>query len=419
MKHLAKRVIKLLPSLVLLVSSVMLSLLSVEVAYRYHLYSRMKTQPTYWAADDSIYEYHREFGYAHIPGKRIVEVKVEKGYPVLWNERYTDDSGNMTRVKGDDGARKCRLLVLGDSYTAYQRDGSTWPDLLQEKLDARFPGKFGVVNCGRNMYGILQMFDLAAVKVKELQPDLVVVAFITDDLRRYRFWMTADSIQGEKRVIKKLTPRETAGTDPGMDSFLVHPSITKPWCESMMKSRRADDPILKGMNDQYRRIMMEGRYRDVFFTGSASLVFNRIIYGDAFHGLFRHLREPALEARAYRGDSRFREQIAYLNASQVPYQLVHLPTYRDLREGKYVLDNLEKEILQYLRELTGRKIINLLEYTVDPGEQMERLYMLPHDGHPSRQGLEFFADAVFNLLTREGLATLESQGRGMAAASGI
>lgn len=419
MKHLAKRVIKLLPSLVLLVSSVMLSLLSVEVAYRYHLYSRMKTQPTYWAADDSIYEYHREFGYAHIPGKRIVEVKVEKGYPVLWNERYTDDSGNMTRVKGDDGARKCRLLVLGDSYTAYQRDGSTWPDLLQEKLDARFPGKFGVVNCGRNMYGILQMFDLAAVKVKELQPDLVVVAFITDDLRRYRFWMTADSIQGEKRVIKKLTPRETAGTDPGMDSFLVHPSITKPWCESMMKSRRADDPILKGMNDQYRRIMMEGRYRDVFFTGSASLVFNRIIYGDAFHGLFRHLREPALEARAYRGDSRFREQIAYLNASQVPYQLVHLPTYRDLREGKYVLDSLEKEILQYLRELTGRKIINLLEYTVDPGEQMESLYMLPHDGHPSRQGLEFFADAVFNLLTREGLATLESQGGGMAAASGI
>ena len=38
--------------------------------------------------------------------------------------------------------------------------------------------------------------------------------------------------------------------------------------------------------------------------------------------------------------------------------------------------------------------------------------MLPFDGHPSRRGLEFFADAVFNLLAREGLAA-RKQGVGI------
>lgn len=403
MKHRMRNVIKIFSPLLLLVFSLLLSLLGVEVAYRYHLYNQMKNHPTYWAANDSIYEYHRELGYTHIPAKRIVEMKVERGYPVLWNESFTDQSGNMARVKVDNGRREYRILVLGDSFTAYQRDGSTWPDLLQEKLDARFPGKFDVVNCGRNMYGILQMFDLASVKVKELQPDLVVVAFITDDLKRCRFWMTVDSSQGGKRVIKKITPLDAADSAPSMDSFLVHTSITKPWCESMMKSKRPDHPLLEAMNDQYRSIMMEERYRDIFFTCSASFVFNRVIHGDAFHGLFLHLREPALEARVYRDDSRFRDQVAVLNANRVPYLLVHLPTYQDLQAGKYVLNSLEGELLQSLRELTGRDIISLMDYTARSGEQTERFYMLPHDGHPSRMGLELFADSVFNMLAWEGI----------------
>lgn len=416
MKLSTRKWMQILSPLLLLVSSVMLSLLGVEVVYRYHLYSRMNNQPTYWVADDSIYEYHRELGYTHIPAKRVIEMKVDKGYPVLWNERFTDESGNMTRVKQENGRKKYRILVLGDSFTAYQRDGSTWPDLLQDKLDARFPGKYDVVNCGRNMYGILQMFDLAAVKVKELQPDLVVVAFITDDLKRCRFWMTVDATQDVKRVIKAMSPPEVAGPSPSMDSFLVHPSVTKPWCESMMKSTRPDDPLLEAMNDRYRSIMLESRYRDVFFTCSASFLFNRIVHGDAFHGLFLHLREPALEARAYRDDSRFQDQIAFLNASRVPYLLVHLPTYRDLRDGKFVLNSPERELLNSLGQLTDSNVINLLDYTPGSGEPIETLYLLPHDSHPSRRGLEFLADSVFNLLLREGLASQGSRGGDLAAA---
>ena len=408
----------LLPAL-LLVSSTALGFLSVEIAYRYHLYSRMKNAPTYYAANDSIYEYSRDFGFTHLPGKSIVEVKVERGYPVLWNERFTDASGNMTRVKRDSVRRDCRVLVLGDSYTAYQREGSTWPDFLQDRLDGRYPGKFEIVNCGRISYGVLQMFDLAGAKIRELQPDLVIVAFITDDLRRCRFWMTAERGNGDLRVTKRMAPREEENPAPFVDSFLVHPALTGGWCTAMLKSRNPEDPLLKELHERYRRVIMESRYRNLFFTPSASLVLNRILHGDAFHGLMRHFREPALEPEAYRRDARFLSRVSELNASRVPYVLVHVPTYRDLKAGKYILKKEEEALLQSLRELTGRNIVSLLEYAADPGDDLERLYLLPHDGHPSRKGHEYYADAVYSLLAREGMAALESGGRDLAALSGI
>ncbi|HPC74472.1 MAG TPA: hypothetical protein PK120_08090, partial [Syntrophales bacterium] len=96
--------------------------LAVEAAYRYYLYIQLQAMPSYWAANDSIYEYHQDFGYTHPPGKSIVEVKVEKGYPVLWNERFTDGTGNMTAAKRTGAPGGQRLLVLGDSFTAFQRD---------------------------------------------------------------------------------------------------------------------------------------------------------------------------------------------------------------------------------------------------------------------------------------------------------
>ena len=399
MRRSATGMMILVPVLLMLTGTAV-GFLAVEAAYRYYLYIQLQAMPSYWAANDSIYEYHPDFGYTHPPGKSIVEVKVEKGYPVLWNERFTDGTGNMTAAKRTGAPGGQRLLVLGDSFTAFQRDGVTWPDLLQEKLDARFPGMFGVVNCGRNMYGILQMFDLGVEKAKELQPDLVIVAFITDDLTRPRFWMTVESIRGEARVIRRGTPADGNGSDSGIDAFLVHPGITKDWCMSMMGSVRSEDPVLKAMNERYRDLL-DRNCREAFFTGKASFVFNRLVRGDAFHGLVRRGGEPALTAKAYREDSRFLRQVAFLHASRVPTLLVHLPTYRELREGKYLPDGRQKELLQCLRELTGRKIVNLIDHMVLPNGEIERLFLLPHDGHPSRAGLEILSDAMFNLLTRD------------------
>jgi hypothetical protein len=391
-------------------------LLGAEVAYRYSLYSRMKNHPTYWASNDAIYEYHQALGYTYVPNKRSVEVRVSQGNPVLWLERFTDESGNMTRVRHENGGKGYRILVLGDSYTSDQREGSTWPDLLQEKLDARFPGLFHVINCGRSMYGILQMFDLAEAKVKEMRPDLVIVAFITDDLRRCRFWMTVDSGHGTKRVSKRTTPLQAADAAPYMDSFLVNPSITRSWCESATTVVKPNDPLLEAMNDQYRRILMEDRYRDVFLCCSTSFLFNRIVHGDAFRGVLGRLREPSLEADAYRNDNQFRNRVASLNVSRVPYLLIHLPTYRDLRDQKFWINSTEKEILQSLAELTGKNIVNLLNHASDPGEPVEPLFLLPHDSHPSRRGLEFLADSVFNLLVREGLTETATRGGELATA---
>jgi len=74
--------------------------------------------------------------------------------------------------------------VFGDSWAAFQQENRNWPLFLQDVLEARLGKKVHVVNFGRDGYGILQMFDLAATKIVEWKPDLVLFTFITDDLSR-------------------------------------------------------------------------------------------------------------------------------------------------------------------------------------------------------------------------------------------
>ena len=64
----------------------------------------------------------------------------------------------------------------------------------------------GVINFGRDSYGMLQMFHLANAMTKEFKPDLIIIAFITNDLTRARFWRTVNYIKGEKRLLTTTQP---------------------------------------------------------------------------------------------------------------------------------------------------------------------------------------------------------------------
>jgi len=98
--------------------------------------------------------------------------------------------GNIGKIVGDYHEAELKVLVFGDSWSAFHHDGRTWPLFPQEVLEARLNKKVYVVDFGRGAYGILQMFDLAAAKIAEWKPDVAVFAFITDDLDRARFWRT-------------------------------------------------------------------------------------------------------------------------------------------------------------------------------------------------------------------------------------
>jgi hypothetical protein len=76
---------------------------------------------------------------------------------------------------------KYTVLAIGDSFTfgIDTNDAETWPHLLE----ARDP-RLNVINLGVGGHGIDQMDVTLQETIGVYRPDLVIVAFISDDLRR-------------------------------------------------------------------------------------------------------------------------------------------------------------------------------------------------------------------------------------------
>lgn len=121
----------------------------------------------------STYEYDAELGYRYVPGStRGVEVR--DGRVVRIAETGVDARGNVAHRSCDSG-----VIAVGDSYTAYpDRGGLTWTDDVKPCAS----------NYARDGYGVLQMVHMAAVQVRARPVRRVLLAWITDDLTRARFW---------------------------------------------------------------------------------------------------------------------------------------------------------------------------------------------------------------------------------------
>jgi hypothetical protein len=395
----------------LMLLSIIFTIAFPEIAYRLYLMHRMSVDKeseitedalNYSAVDDVLTEFNLEFGYSYVANKSNNGVLVHRGYPVMCTQATINELGNTNRIKGNYEDATVKILVFGDSFTANTNlNGITWTDLLQDELEAKLHQDVNVVNFGRGAYGILQMFDLARRKVEELEPDLVVFAFITSDLVRARFWRTVNFINGEKRDFVMTEPSTEADLKTSIDSTLVNPMITREWCEEMVVASDKDDPLLKALNEEFIQRRRE-HYDPVQFNSlSTSFIFNRIMYNDPFHGLIPSLI-PRFYENSYAADSRFIDNVNHINQSNVPYYIIHLPTYEDLTAGKYDLSEQEQSLFQSFQEVTGKQIIKFLEYAPSHDsnnlKDLERLFLSPYDRHPSLQGIRFYAEVVSEIL---------------------
>ena len=98
------------------------------------------------------------------------------------NERYTTNSkGYRSLHEFSHQPTKYNILIVGDSmtYGSQADDSAVWPTLLQKK-DARL----NVLNLAVGGYGTDQMALTLELNIDEYDPDLVIVAFLSDNLRR-------------------------------------------------------------------------------------------------------------------------------------------------------------------------------------------------------------------------------------------
>jgi hypothetical protein len=204
-----------LVNLILIVISVTLTLIVVEIGYRFHLVTSMPDQfvssdtigghPSLWYYQHSPYRYSEEFGYEYVPGMHnggaINNGKVTSCFNSIMN---INERGNVARIRGSYEDAEIRVLVFGDSFGVSGRDGPQWPEFLQDYLSEQSGRNVHVMNFSRDGYGILQMFDLAVSKIDKWKPDIAVFAFITSDLKRARFWRGKAILDGRDRIMTSI-----------------------------------------------------------------------------------------------------------------------------------------------------------------------------------------------------------------------
>ena len=145
------------------------------------------------------------------------------------------------------------------------------------------------------------MVDLAAATVPQWRPDFYIIAYITNDLIRPRFWLVDRTLRGRERMLMTLSPRATP--DPATmtdvsDYLQINPDISREWCDRMTAARATgdvrqldNDPLTSAIVQDHVALAREngapafavklwGRS-----TLRTSFLYNRIVRGNPFIGV--------------------------------------------------------------------------------------------------------------------------------------
>jgi lysophospholipase L1-like esterase len=381
-----------------------------EITYRVYLYavdapSRFvrPTRGLVQVYGKPFWIYDEEFGYVYPKGEIIHNSMLENGKVVAcWSWEDFNKYGNIGPVEGNYDSADLKILVFGDSFNVTLQDGQTWVSLLQRKLTERLGRKVHVVNFGRDGYGVLQMFDLAAAKMVEWKPDLAIFTFITNDLQRIRFWRTITKVDGLWRYL--VSPDPTPNPDPRTtyDTGIYHPEATPEWCRSM-KETGGRDRIIDEVLTTYQRGVAVGEQKvpDIL-TMRHSFLSARLRYGDPFKNSPKFFF-PVLRIKNYADDRRFLRSLKTIEETGIPYVLFHLAFYPEIKLGREFTTNYtEAALADSLRQLTGHEIHETTRYVHMPVENPERMNLSEDNYHPSRWGMELYVDAVVEMLIRNG-----------------
>ncbi len=409
----------LINTLVTLVS-VVIALVGAEAAYRADLRFRLPDRfeipalteklPAIGVYNRSLWEYNKDAGFDYTT-KDVYQSHVDGGQVTsCFKIQSANAYGSMGTIKGDYASASLKVAVFGDSFTAIvTEDGRTWTNALQDALEEKLKRSVHVLNFGRDGIGILQMFDLAKAKLPQYKPDLAIIAFISDDIVRPRIWRTETMIDGELRVLTTPTPDQHPTLQNSAETFIVHPEATLDWCKSMSYKGHLDR-VAQEIISKYRRFRLpETMFHANAWSLRQSFLYDRIVHGDPFYTTkydpeFNPRWAPIMSLTDYGQDSKFAATVKAVEATGIPYILVHMPIYPEITQNReYLLDSHQQRLLDSLVRITGKKIDGLLDYVDKPVEKPERIIISPQNFHPSPYGMKFYADATVRLLTERNL----------------
>lgn len=376
----------------------------------------------------------RQFGFRWRTGKReyltahVVDGLFDRCEGYVFR---ADSPHSAGRAEADPSTAALRILVFGDSFSTMMVDDETWPSLMERYLTQKLGFQVSVQNVARGGYGVLQMIDQAAIVLPQAKPDLFVVAYITNDLIRTRWWVYERQLRGRERVLIGMKA-DGGEADPKSlkevsDYLQINRGITKEWCSRMTAAKAAgnvtstrDDAVMKGMLEQRQEIVSDYNsplFTVNFWTVRRSFVINRIMFGNPYIGIARlgerASRQPVQFSR-FEEDESFRRGVEAIRQAGVPGLLVHIPHQNEIIAGREFYyekagggtEAQGSSLRQSLEDALGTQSIPLVHrldaWRADP---LAHVHKPPADLHPSGKGLALLATAIGDALIERGIAS--------------
>jgi hypothetical protein len=397
-------------NITLLLFSTFVSLFLIEAAYRAYLYYRVPVlfvqglaeaiQTSAIGFTSPLYTiFNERYGFDYVPDQTFVFGQVQNGRLQACTEARTSKLGSWNKIEGSWEEAEIKVLVVGDSFSATAHDGISWTNVLQRLLSERTGRKVNVRNLGRDGQGVLQMLDIAVGELSKLRPTLLVIAYITDDISRKRIWRRLENVDGKMRLFTTTSSSPTFNPQLSVETGIIVPEPLS--IEQCNQSTDRSDSIVREVEERYALATMRATASHDLFTFWHSFVLSRLLYCDAFyvHG------ERATKHRLSNltDDPQTVENMRVLRDSGVPIALFHMATRSELRRGlEFTFCFGQQQLVSSLEAGVGTTSLLTKEYA-PLWDDIEAIGGSPVDDHPSRRGMDFYAQTLMKGLMATGI----------------
>lgn len=387
----------LLNSLLILLS-VLVTYLLLETGYRLLTYQQLSSKDesyAFWWTDQVFYELDETAGYRYPADTTLRHTLTDfMNASVVGHDVYINNMGNLSRYDDlpPDMPGVYRIALIGDSFTAGAFSGMPPGDFLEPMLNesAAFKAMVGadtidVMNYALEAIGFEQFAAIYESRVQPVAPDLLIVAFISDDIRRRFIWRDAITIDHDEQSYQlhltcyglpaipenpachyttPIFPQQQGGDDAWLDRLrddLYDSDLARrPWLRLY--------PELLAQTIGYRWGWLPGLMND--------------------HPAWSH----------YQADSQSLDRagaaLDRILSQQPETLLLHVPVHTEILSG--TIDSLAELFMSERRDMNVLRLMDYLPPVDD--ETVRGWYNLPFDGHFNDRGTEQYARALRTIL---------------------
>lgn len=351
---------------------------------------------------DPFVEYDEKHGRKFKPNGEFFATYLRDGEVVRGMvSRVTNADGLSSRTSIDEYDHSdVKILVFGDSFTCWNQQGVSWPDLCEAELERRLEMSVGLLNYAQGGYGVIQMLELASDIVRRHQPDIVIFAIIGQDLTRDRWWDKVITRDGLTRWLKSSRKDGFDDYRHAVDVMLVEERATRAWCERMLTGSavtRADRELLRELTNRFLQLRTEVyavRYRSSLLALDRSFLARRLVQGYPFE--FRLQTIPTIRFDDFSEDVPTVRSLRVLQQSAMPMLLFYLPMGHEIVAGRPLMNRQSEKLMASLEKLSDQNIIDLAsQYRRQPPAKID---LLPIDAHPNHDGLVWYAEEIANIV---------------------